>query len=84
MGVLHNHLGQFDAAIKSLDESVRLNSDNIQAVLALGDSYEKTGDLPKAVETFKRIDAKEHKKVKDKLDELNAEIKRQKDLKARE
>ena len=84
IGVLHNHLKQYEQAIKALGDSVQLNPENTQALLALADSYEKDGQLQKALSVYKRIDLKEHKKVKEKLDSLNAQIKREKENKERQ
>lgn len=47
-GILFNIRSEYDEAVKSLELSINKNPENVYAYLALGDAYERQGELVKA------------------------------------
>jgi tetratricopeptide (TPR) repeat protein len=67
--------GQFDKAISRLNTVIRLQPDNIEAILMLADTYERSGDSKNAVSWYKKsLDYIKLTEVKAEIEKRIAEL----------
>lgn len=55
IGILFNIRSEYEEAIKTLEMSIEYDAHNIHAYLALGDLYERQGELQKALGVFRQL-----------------------------
>ena len=52
IGILFNIRAEYCEAVKTLEMAINLDAENVHAYLALGDAFERQGELAKARQVF--------------------------------
>ena len=55
IGILFNIRSEYDEAIQALHKSIEFCTDNSHAYLALGDAYERMGNLQQSLQVFQKL-----------------------------
>lgn len=54
-GILYNIKSDYNNAVNVLEQSIKMNKENVYAYLALGDALERQKEIKKAILTYKEL-----------------------------